>query len=354
MRILLIQYKMLGDVLTSTIIADQIKKTHPQALIDYVITAPAVALVQGHPAIANMIPVTKQEMETLGGIISLSRKLTKNKYDAIIDVYGKNNSALLTLLTRSPKKIGYKKWFAPLIYTAYVKNKPDFTIDFQGTSLWSRLILTTLLDIKPDWTLQPKIYLTDSELASGLSWILHSGLSLEKPITMAGVLGSEDLKTLPAPSMAQLLDTVVQETGSQILFNYMPAQKEQAMTIYNLCTATTQKHIFIDHYPSGIRDFLKVLAHCTAFIGNEGGGVNMAKALDVPTFSIYSPWIVKGAWNAGADGAKHIAVHLQDYLPELFTTTQYKDLKSQTPALYKKFTTDLISEKLTVFIQENY
>ncbi len=354
MRILLIQYKMLGDVLTSTIIADQIKKSHPQALVDYLITTPAAALVQGHPAIAAMIPVTKQEMETVGGIISLSRKLTKNKYDVIIDVYGKNNSALLTFLTRSTKKIGYKKWFAAFVYTASVKNKPDFTIDFQGTSLWSRLILTTLLDMQPDWTLQPKIYLTDSELASGLSWILQSGLSLEKPITMAGVLGSEDLKSLPARTMAQLLDYMVIETGSQILFNYMPSQKEEAMAIYDLCATTTREHIFIDHYPSGIRDFLKVLAHCTAFVGNEGGGVNMAKALDVPTFSIYSPWIVKGAWNAGADGAKHIAVHLQDFYPELFTTTQYKDLKSQTPALYKKFTTDLINKKLRVFIKENY
>jgi len=345
---------MLGDVLTSTIIAEQVKIAHPQARIDYLITAPAVAIVQGHPAINAMIPVQKQEMETVGGLITLSRKLTKNNYDILIDVYGKNNSALLCLLTRSPKKIGYKKWFAPLVYTQSVKNKPDFKIAFQGTSLWSRLALTTLMDITPDWNVRPKIYLSDADRDAGLAWITSCGIDLKKPLTMLGALGSEDLKTLPAASMAQLLDYVVQKTDTQVLFNYMPSQKTQAMAIYSACAPATQQHIFIDHYPSSIRDFLKVLSHCTTFIGNEGGAVNMAKALAIPTFSIYSPWIVKGAWNAGEDGTTHIGVHLQDYLPTLYKDSTYKGMRKDAVALYKKFTAAMMLPKLAVFLKENY
>lgn len=345
---------MLGDVLTSTIIADQLKIAHPQAHIDYLITAPAVAIVQGHPAIHAMIPVQKQEMETLGGLITLSRKLTKNNYDLLIDAYGKNNTAMLCLLTHSPEKIGYKKWFAPVVYTKSIKNKPDFKIAFQGTSLWSRLVLTTLVDITPDWNVRPKIYLSDTERNAGRAWITSCGIDLKKNLTMIGALGSDNLKTLPAASMVQLLDYIIQETDTQVLFNYMPSQKTQAIAIYDACTPATQKHIFIDHYPSSIRNFLEVLSHCTAFIGNEGGGINMAKALNIPTFSIYSPWIVKGAWNAGEDGAAHIGVHLQDYLPALYEETTYKDIKKDTAAFYKKFTAAMMLPKLGLFLKKNY
>lgn len=354
MNILLIQYKMLGDVLTSTIIADQLKKEHPQARLDYVIATPAVALVQEHPAIDAVIAVGKQEMETLGGLITLSRKLSKNNYQLLIDVYGKNNSALLALFTRSKQKIGYKKWFASFVYSKSIVNKPDFKIDFQGTSLWSRLVLTTLINIEPDWSLQPKIYLTTTERETGKSWVKSCGIDLFKPLTMIGALGSEDLKTLPAQTMAQLIDRLVATTGSQVLFNYMPSQKEKALAIYNLCTPATQHYIFIDHYPSGIRDFLKVLSHCNAFIGNEGGALNMAKALDIPSFSIYSPWIVKGAWNAGVHGTKHMAVHLQDYKPQLFETGSYKNRKKTAVALYEQFTAAMIAPQLDLFLKGNF
>lgn len=354
MRILIIQYQMLGDVLTSTIIADQLKIANPLALVDYVITAPAVALVKGHPSIETIIPVKKQDMETIGGIISLSRKLTHENYDIIIDAYGKNSSALLCFLTRAKQKLGYKKWFAPLVYTKSVKNKPDFKIDFKGTSLWSRLILTTLLDIKPDWNLQPAIYLSDKERLNARKWLENAALNLNKPITMIGVLGSENSKTLPAEIMAQLLDFTVQTTKTQVLFNYIPSQKEQALAIYDLCNEATKKHIFIDHYPSSIRDFLSVLSHCTTIIGNEGGAINMAKALNIPTFSIFSPWIVKESWNAGEDDTKHIAVHLRDYEPALYADRDYKNMKKNAAALYKKLTAVKMLPKLSLFLREHY
>lgn len=354
MRILIIQYQMLGDVLTSTIIAEQLLIAHPHAQIDYLITAPAVALVQGNPYIHTLIVVKKQEMDTIGGIISLSRKLTSNNYSVIIDAYGKNSSAALTFLTPAKEKIGYKKWFAKLVYTKSIKNKPDFKIDFQGTALWSRLILTIPLDITPDWSLRPKIFLSDLERQEGRSWLEARNISLNKPITMISALGSEDLKTLPVATMAQLINHLVMKTDSQVLLNYMPSQKEQALAIYSLCDLSTQKRIAINHYTSSIRDFLKVLSQCTTLIGNEGGAINMAKALDIPTFSIYSPWIVKGAWNAGEDGKKHISVHLQDYAPELYEKVTYKTIKKDAPVLYKKLTANLIVPHLETFLRQHY
>lgn len=345
---------MLGDVLTSTIIADQLKVIYPNAHLDYLIVSHADALVAHHPAIDGLIKVSKFDFEKMGFVISLSRKLKYNKYDLLIDAYGKNNSALLSFLSRAKQRIGYKKWFSGLAYTDAVKNKPDFKIDFQGTSLWSRLILTSPLSVEPNWNLKPKIFLTLPELEESKKWLVDRGIDINRSITMISVLGSEMDKTYPFIYMAQLLDRIVEKTGTQILFNYIPSQKEQALAIYEACISATKHHIFINDYASSLRDFLKVLAHCTCIIGNEGGAINMGKGLDIPSFSIYSPWIVKGAWNAGVDDKNHFAVHLQDYKPNLYKDKVYKELKPYAQKYYHEFKPELLFKPLDLFIDNNY
>jgi heptosyltransferase-2 len=58
-----------------------------------------------------------------------------------------------------------------------------------------------------------------------------------------------------------------------------------------LCKPATQKNVFFEVFGKSLREFMAITSHCDALIGNEGGAVNMAKALDIPTFSIFSPQI---------------------------------------------------------------
>lgn len=345
---------MLGDVLTSTIIADQLKITYPDAHLDYLIVSHADALVANHPAIDGLIKVSNSDFEKMSFIVSLSRKLKQNKYNLLIDAYGKNNSALLSFLSRAKQRIGYKKWFSRFAYTDVVKNSPDTSIYKTGVALGSRMLLTTPLTNQVQWDLKPKIYLTPAEKYEGKEWLLKSGVDLEKPITMVSVLGSSTDKTLPFTSMAKIMDEFVSKTNSQLLFNYIPSQKHDAFEIYEACSPVTQNHIFIDAFAPSIRDFLKVLAHCNSIIGNEGGAINMGKALDIPTFTIFSPWINKSSWNVGEDGKQHISVHLIDYKPELYKNSSPKQMKSQAMELYGQFDAALVFEQLERFIGKNY
>ncbi len=353
MKILLIQYKMLGDVLTSTVIADQLKKAFPSASIDYLIIANAAAIVQEHPSIDGIIPVKKADMSTLGGIISLSRKLKQNNYSLLIDAYCKNNSALLSWLSGIPQRIGYNKWFAGLAYTTGIKNNPDKKLFATGLSIGSRLILTTPLIKNVDWHLKPSIHLTETEKQGARKWLIQHGLDINKKITMVSVLGSAVNKTLPLKKMAAFIDQYMEGSDSQILFNYIPSQKESALNIYQACRKKHQQRIFIDAFAPSIRSFLAVLSQCHATIGNEGGAINMAKALNVPTFAIFSPWISKEVWNLSVDGHKHIAVHLKDQRPELFTEGTNKDYRKISLDLYENYKIEEMKSTIEHFIKYN-
>ena len=78
----------------------------------------------------------------------------------------------------------------------------------------------------------------------------------------------------------------------------------------------------------------------------------MAKALDVPTFTIFSPWILKEAWNMFENGTTNVSVHLKDVKPELYTGKSLKVAKQNSQALYQIFTPDLITNKLKSYLRQ--
>ena len=157
-------------------------------------------------------------------------------------------------------------------------------------------------------------------------------------------------KTYPNEYMVKVLDFIVSKTKSQILFNYIPNQKNQALSVYKKTKKNTQAHIFLDIYAKNLRDFIALTSQCNTLIGNEGGAVNMAKAINIPTFTFFSPWIRKTSWNTATDNKTHIAVHLKDYKPEIYEANNLKTIKSKVEHFYNLFEFDYFKDQLEVYL----
>jgi ADP-heptose:LPS heptosyltransferase len=166
-------------------------------------------------------------------------------------------------------------------------------------------------------------------------------------------LGSDEFKTYPFQFMANLIDSLIENYDLNILFNYIPSQKNQANEIYDLCNAKTQKHIYFNLIGNSIREFIAIMSKCDAIIGNDGGAINMAKALYKPSFIIFSPWIDKKGWATFEDGKTNISFHLKEFKPELFEGKNDKEIKSLYKELYQQFEPELISKQLINFIKIN-
>jgi heptosyltransferase-2 len=150
--------------------------------------------------------------------------------------------------------------------------------------------------------------------------------------------------------MTELLDFTVQTTDANLLFNYIPKQKEDAQKIFDLCQPETQQRIYFDLYANDLRSFLGLLSQCDALIGNEGGSVNMAKALFIPTFSLFSPSVDKETWQIFED-EKNISIHLKDLKPEIYQEFDEKYIKENTFKYFEEYPIALIKEKLQDFFK---
>ena len=351
-RFLVVQQKMIGDVLASTIICECLKHHFPKAEIHIVANENTLPVLQENPFIDKVIIFKKEYRDSKMVFYRFLKSLKKTEYSAVIDAYGKLESNLITFFAKSNEKIGRRKWYTSWIYSEpiYQPLIPDNEIPL---AISNRLMLLDPLISKNKKIFYPKIFLTPGEWKKAKSTIANLKNTAEEKIIMIGILGSGPEKTYPSKYMAEVLETICENCDAKLLFNYIPIQKKEALEIYNLCSIGTQNRIEIDFYASSLRDFIGILSQCDMLIGNEGGTVNMAKALNIPSFSFFSPFIVKGAWH-GRVYKNHEGIHLRDYKPELFGDMSKKEIKKNIYTLYQNFEPTLFKEEMIHFLNKNF
>lgn len=348
MKILILQQKMIGDVLTSSVMFEILKKKYKDIDLHYLINSQTKAVVENNPNIDEFILLTPEIEKSYLKLILFFKKIRKNRYDVVIDVYGKLSSNLITLFSGAKTKIGFHKKYTSILYTHSITRvkQPNYNVSL---AIENRIrLLKPLLDISII-NVSPKIYLKQTEIDKAK--ILLSSFSIDetKPLLMISVLGSDANKSYPAKYMAKILDKIISiKPRAQILFNYYPNQVTQAKEIYKLCREKTQKQIFFDIYGENIREYLALTYHCNALIGNEGGAVNMAKAIPIPTFIIFSPYLNKANWFGSSEANSHIAVHLSDFIE--YEVNDKKKAKRNPEVYYLKFIPTYIEPILTKFL----
>lgn len=335
---------MIGDVLASSIICSALKQARP-CEVHYMINRNTFPVVENHPDVDKFI-LTDPEQNKISDFIRLGKRLREARYDAIIDAYGIWESIIPTYVSKAPVRIGFRKWYTRVFYTKLVTPKKHVA----GSAIHHRLQLAqayTGMFAKIDF---PKIHLTDEEILHAKS-IIAQHASKDTPLIMISLLGSGADKSLPASSMARTLDVIADAADVQMALNYIPSQESDAAAIIDLCRPATRDKIIRSMYTRSLREFLAVLSQCDALIGNEGGAVNMAKALDIPTFTVFSPWINKDSWNMLEDDARHVAIHLNDFHPDIYKGVHPKKFRVQAAMLYQMLKPELFAGKLVKFVK---
>ncbi len=351
MKILVIQQKMIGDVLTSSLICENLKRNFPNAEIHYLINRFTLPVVENHPYIDEFIIFEDKYRQSKVQFYKFLKQISKAKYTHVFDAYGKLESLLISRFSKAKNRFGFKKSYSQFYYTNTVKIKHSSQTE-AGTAIENRLRLTQLLPEVKIFNNKPKIYLSQDEIKTAKQKLLNADLN-SKTCIMISALGSETSKTYPLNYMAELLNLIVKDTKAHLILNYIPAQQEQIDSLINLCDDKTQNHIVKDLDINSLRDFIGICSQCEAIVGNEGGAINTAKALDVPSFSIFSPWIIKEGWNSFEESYPNTSVHLSDYRNNWFKKHNVKDLKQNAEHYYKAFEPSLFKSKLIDFLKIN-
>lgn len=348
-KILVIQNKRIGDVLIASLIASNIKTVFPESEIHYFVYDYTSGVIENHSCIDKIIQINEKQLKKIPNLIKTTRKLSKEKYDIIFDPYAKFQSRFICLFSGAKIRVGFKKKQKDPILPFYTHNV-NFLKEkthICGKSIQDRVhLVSSAFSIeKPIY--EPKIYLSENEKKQ------FKLKAYKKPIIMFGVLGSTPQKSMPSTFVIELIDHLTSNYDINILFNYAPHQKNEAQKIYDVC-----KHknaIIFDIYEDSIRGFITLMNECTLLVSNEGGAVHIAKALEKPTFTIFSPYVLKSSWASFEDGVFHNSIHLLDEKPELFSTNKsnLRKIEENPQYLYHQLTPKLILNKLNPFLKHH-
>jgi lipopolysaccharide heptosyltransferase I len=115
-RILLIKPSALGDVVHAIPLLPKLRARFPDAQIDWFITPENAELVRHHPALSGVVLLDRQRLSKFGRswsatteLVPVLRRLWRTRYELVIDLQGQLRSALFTLATGAPVRIGFDR-----------------------------------------------------------------------------------------------------------------------------------------------------------------------------------------------------------------------------------------------------
>ncbi len=115
-RILLLKPSALGDVVHTIPVLPKLRARYPKARIDWVITRENADLVREHPDLSGLLYFPRREYAKFGrsweatvGPVKFLAALRRGRYDLVIDLHGQFRSAIVTLATGAPVRIGFDR-----------------------------------------------------------------------------------------------------------------------------------------------------------------------------------------------------------------------------------------------------
>jgi len=351
MKILIIQLKHMGDVLMTLLIANNIKTKIPNAKIHFLCYTNHSLILENNPFIDKIIKVNEKDLKKIKTLLKTIKSVRKEKYDYIIDPYCKLQSKLICSFSSAKHRIGFKKidWMGSYTELINIKNTVHSSA---GLAIDNRLSMIHSIVGTSKLELHPKIYLTPKESKRAKHIMIEGGVNFQKPIIMIGILGSKDEKTYPLNYMGELINFIAKNYNVDILLNYIPKQKHKVEEIMHFVNNENKIKIKTKIIGNTIRELSAIMSLCNLNISNEGGSCHISKALDIPTFSIFSPYIELNTWDSFAS-KKNQSVHLSQYRRDLYKNFKQKKYRKNSTELYEFFKFSYFRNKLNNFIKTN-
>ncbi len=111
-RILLIKLSAVGDVVHTIPVLNKLRRRFPGAQIEWLMKPALAELMRHHPAISSIVPFEPEGSAPWSALASSARlaaRLAAARYDLVIDLHGQVRTALLTVATRAPVRVGFDR-----------------------------------------------------------------------------------------------------------------------------------------------------------------------------------------------------------------------------------------------------
>ena len=276
-RYLVVRLTALGDILHTVPAVAALRAAHPGARIDWVVERKWAPVLEGSPAINDVIPFDRR---SFWNVLECVQRLRQNQYTCAIDFQGLYKSSLLAGLSGAGRRIGFDRGWAreegaAMFYTERIFPRGSHVAEL-NYSLAEQAGASR--PARPEYPLR----VPAGGAASARARLQELGIGGE--YIAVGPGGSWRAKCWPAERYGEFCRAIESETGQRVVVIAGPGEKSLAEEV---CRAAAPARP-VD-MSTTIEELMGLLARARCVVAADSGPLHLAAALGAPVVGLYGP-----------------------------------------------------------------
>jgi ADP-heptose:LPS heptosyltransferase len=292
-RILLVRLRKIGDIVLTTPAVEVLKRALPRASLTYVVEAPFRRLVEGHPALDDIVVLPRDA--STGDVLAAARDARRKKYDAVLDFHGGPKAWWLTALSGARLKVGYSVKYRSFAYDRRVPRRPEHG-RIHSVVNHVNLVRALGLDVpEPPPMSLPDPIPQERERVDAL----YAGAAPEGTRTVVVHIGAGNaFRDWGEENWTALVLRLARTDRVRVLLAGGTDDRRRAASIL----ARTPSNVFPatdDYNPIELREIIR---RASLFIGPDSGPMHIAATTPTPSVVLFGPTVpeITGPWKPTA------------------------------------------------------
>jgi predicted lipopolysaccharide heptosyltransferase III len=280
-NILIIKLRHIGDVLLSTPVLRGLRAAFPDARLTMLVNRGTEGVLAHNPDVNEVLCLEKGSWNAQ---LKFVQMLRQRGFDGVIDLTDGDRSAVMSLATGAPVRIGFNaehRWRG-LLYSKVAKPRPmdQHRVDYDLCALRA-------LGLDPK-SGTPTVSVSPAEEQVVETWMKENGLlsAQDHPLLVLLQPGARySLKVWPHERFAELADRLADRFACRILLGGDQREREVAEQVARRarCAPLVVAGKF------SLLQFASLMKRCALFVGNDGGAMHIAATMGTPVVALFGP-----------------------------------------------------------------
>lgn len=287
MKILIIKFREIGDVLLATPLIKNLKLNYPHATIDLAINAITKDMLIDNPNINQLLLYDRKKIKGKNIFLKIFyeykyiREILTNHYDLVINLTEGDRGAIISKLSHAKIRLGIDPKYK---FLTILKPYTDSFKKFSRLHAVERdLTFLTLLNLTPK-TKKVELYFnqnTDKKISELLGEDKIEKFVLVHPVSRLMYKAWDDEK------FAQIIDYIQEEKKYKVIVTASPDTNELKKTQQILSYCKSNPIDFSGKF--SLKELSALLSKASLYLGVDTAPMHMAAALDIPVIALFGP-----------------------------------------------------------------
>jgi ADP-heptose:LPS heptosyltransferase len=271
-KILCIKPRGIGDIILSTIVLENLKSAFPHSEIHYLTEEFAKRAVENNPFVSKILSFHKKDF-----VLSIIRKVRKEKYDLVLDFWSNPKTAQITFFSGAKYRVGYEKRGRKYAYNYLGKNG---TMGEHAAE--DNLVLLKAIDVP---IISKRIIYKTTKEEKTFAENFFSELNNQGHLIIAVIpSGGWKSKRCDPVKWIEICHEIRNKYKTHIIILWGPGDEEDVKLISK---GLKPAPVFGPNSTFG--QLSALIESCDLIIANDSGPMHAAAALGKPTLGIFGP-----------------------------------------------------------------